>query len=111
MKFRRKLKPLGTLNDALRHYSCPLFGFSDGATQTPDVLVADASTSTSEELNEICENVIHLFQKLAHIAIKSVYCRPSLTTAVQVDSQVQRITFSIVYQECNIYTAIVNEMY
>lgn len=66
MKFRRKLKPLGTLNDALRHYSCPLFGFSDGATQTPDVLVADASTSTSEELNDICENVIHLFQKLAH---------------------------------------------
>lgn len=66
MKFRRKLKPLGTLNDALRHYSCPLFGFSDGATQTPDVLVADASTSTSAEFIDICENVIHLFQKLAH---------------------------------------------
>ena len=43
-----------------------MFGFSNGATQTPDVLVADASTSTSEEFIDNCENVIHLFQKLAY---------------------------------------------
>ena len=66
LKFRRKLKLLGTLNDALRHYSIPLFGFSDGTTQTSDVIVADASSSTSEECIDICQNIIHLFQKLAH---------------------------------------------
>ena len=66
LKFRRKLKPLGTPNDALRHYSFPLFGFSDSGTQTSDVIVADASTSTSEERIDICQNIIHLFQKLGH---------------------------------------------
>ena len=66
MKFRRKLKPLGTLNDALRHYSLSLYGFSDCASQTPDVPVANVSTSMSEESIDICQNVIHLFKKLAH---------------------------------------------
>ena len=110
LKFRWKLKPLGTPNDALRHYSFPLFGFSDSATQTSDVIVADASTSTSEEHIDICQNVLlHCFRSW-HIVSKSVYCRPSLTTAVQVNSHVQRITFSTVYRGCNIYTAIINEM-
>ena len=82
MKFRRKLKPLGTLNDTLStiHSHCMVSvivlvkHLMSLLRMFPPARVKSLSISVK---------ILFICLRSWHIVSKSVYCRPSLTTAVQ----------------------------
>ena len=67
LKFRRKLKPLGSVANALREYDLPLSGLQHNCTQTDQVTVQNVSLQTTafETSEQTLSQFTFFFEKLS----------------------------------------------
>ena len=64
LKVRRRFKPLGSIDDALRHYKLPPPGFQYGFTQTEQVTCDKAVNTHPVTLDFLIASLTHQFEQL-----------------------------------------------